>query len=278
MSISFGTLACPDWTLQEVIRAAQRYGYDGIELRGAGRQHISPEFSAEERRDVRLRFEDAGLQIVAVTAYTRFATLDPAKMQEQVDTLKAYVDLAAEIGAPVVRTFGGQYEVESDEERERLYDAMAAGLRQVGEYAAPTGVKIVLETHDAFSLGAVSGDILRRVDHPSVGALWDIMHPFRFGESPEETYSYLKGKVFHTHIKDGVLRPEKGPGGHELCLPGDGDVPIKEIVRILLADGYAGSWCLEYEKTWYPELPDTELALERYASLLREILAELNAS
>ena len=154
---------------------------------------------------------------------------------------------------------------------------MADALRQAGEYAAQAGVKIVLETHDAFALGATTADILDRVNHPAVGALWDIMHPFRFGESPEETCRHLSGRVYHTHIKDGRLRPERGSGGHELCLPGDGDVPIKEIMSLLLAEGYQGSWCLEYEKTWHPELPDTEVALQRFATLIRGYLEELGA-
>ena len=275
MSLSFGTLACPDWTLQEVIRAARRYGYDGIELRGADRQHISPEFTPIERRDVRQRFEDVGLQIVAVTAYTRFAQVDPTALQEQVDTLKRYVDLAVDIGTPLVRTFGGEYP--RDVDREALLDAMAGALRQAGDYAAQAGVKVVLETHDAFALGALTGEVLQRTDHPAVGALWDVMHPFRFGESPEETLGHLRGRVFHVHLKDGHLRPEKGPGGHELCLPGEGDVPLKEIMRLLIADGYQGTWCLEYEKTWHPELPDTEVALERFATLIRGFLEELRA-
>ncbi|HEY63206.1 MAG TPA: sugar phosphate isomerase/epimerase [Caldilineae bacterium] len=275
MTISFGTLACPDWTIQEVIRAARKYGYDGVELRGADRQHISPEFTPIERRDVRHRFEDAGLQIVAITAYTRFAQVDPDALQGQVDTIKRYVDLAVDVGAPVIRTFGGQYPEDAD--REALFDTMADALRQAGEYAAQADVKIVLETHDAFSLGAVTGDVLNRVNHPAVGALWDIMHPFRFGESPQETCQHLQGRVYHTHLKDGHLRPEKGPGGHELCLPGDGDVPIKEIMQLLIADGYQGSWCLEWEKTWHPELPDTEVALERFVTLIRGYLEELSS-
>ncbi|NOZ26529.1 MAG: sugar phosphate isomerase/epimerase [Chloroflexi bacterium] len=270
MSISFSTLACPGWTLQEVIRAAQKYGYDGVELRGADREHISPEFTPIERRDVRHRFEDAGLQIVGITAYTRFAQTDPEVLQEQVDTMRRYVDLAADIGAPLIRTYGGQYP--EDVDREALFDAMADALRQAGEYAAQAGVRIVLETHDAFALGAVTADILRRTDHPAVGALWDVMHPFRFGEPPERTYQHLRGWVWHVHLKDGHLRPERGAGGHELCLPGEGDVPIREIVRLLIANGYQGSWCLEWEKTWHPELPDTEIALDRFMKLIREYL------
>ena len=33
MKYAFMTFSCPDWTLDEVLAAAQRYGYDGVELR-----------------------------------------------------------------------------------------------------------------------------------------------------------------------------------------------------------------------------------------------------
>jgi sugar phosphate isomerase/epimerase len=273
MKLCFSTLGCPNWTIQEVLRAAQKYGYGGVELRGAGRQHISPEFTPLERRDVRQRFEDAGLEIVCLTAYTRFAQTEASALAEQVETLKQYIDLAAEIGAPLVRTFGGEYPEAVD--RERLFEGMATGLREAGDYAAQAGVKIVLETHDAFCLGAVTGDVLKRTNHPAVGVLWDVWHTFRFGETLPEAYNHLQGYIFHVHLKDGQLRPERGPGEHNLCLPGEGDLPIKAVLSLLMDQGYQDWFCLEWEKTWHPELPETEVALAHFAELMQGYWTEI---
>ena len=33
MKLAFSTLGCPEWDLDTIIRAARKYGYDGIELR-----------------------------------------------------------------------------------------------------------------------------------------------------------------------------------------------------------------------------------------------------
>ena len=38
MKTSFSTLACPDWSLPEVLGAAANYGYDGVELRVISRE------------------------------------------------------------------------------------------------------------------------------------------------------------------------------------------------------------------------------------------------
>ena len=34
MQLAFSTLACPTWSLEEILAAAGRYGYDGVEWRG----------------------------------------------------------------------------------------------------------------------------------------------------------------------------------------------------------------------------------------------------
>ena len=34
MKIAFSTLACPDWSWQDITSAAKDFGYDGVEVRG----------------------------------------------------------------------------------------------------------------------------------------------------------------------------------------------------------------------------------------------------
>ena len=36
--LSFSTLGCPDWTLQQIVDFAVQHGYKGIEVRGLQRQ------------------------------------------------------------------------------------------------------------------------------------------------------------------------------------------------------------------------------------------------
>jgi len=40
--LAFTTLACPDWSVPQVIDAARRYGYDGVELRLVDARTRSP--------------------------------------------------------------------------------------------------------------------------------------------------------------------------------------------------------------------------------------------
>ena len=88
-------------------------------------------------------------------------------------------------------------------------------------------------------------EALRLAPHPRVGALWDLHHPYRQGESPEQTWDVLGPFVLQTHVKDSV------PGG-TYCLLGDGDIPIKPMLALLVQGGYDGWVNLEWEKRWIP--------------------------
>src|SRR5579871_4118069 len=168
--IAFATLGCPDWDLPTIVRRAAEYGYDGVELRGVAGQHVSPELTLPARTELRRLFADHGVQIAALAAYTRFAGLvDAGERRVQEETLTRFVELAADLGAPVVRTFGGNMPPDDDDWAGAVARA-ADSLNRCALDAEDHGVSIALETHDAFSLGAGVADVLAVVPSPSVGA------------------------------------------------------------------------------------------------------------
>ena len=65
--LAFTTLACPDWSLPQVIDAARRYGYDGVELRLLDGEVIELTLPRGERERVRRQFDEAGLRSSAST-------------------------------------------------------------------------------------------------------------------------------------------------------------------------------------------------------------------
>jgi sugar phosphate isomerase/epimerase len=127
-------------------------------------------------------------------------------------------------------------------------------------------VTVVLETHDAFSTGSQVGALLRRADHPAVGALWDLHHPYREGEAPEETVQVLAPFLRHTHVKDSR--------DGRYALMGEGDVPLGAMIRLLRARDYDGWISVEWEKRWHPEIADPEEVLPQYARGLRELMRQ----
>jgi len=268
MRLSFSTLGCPEWTFEQIVLRAQEYGYDGLELRGIGPEldiTKCSDFSSTSARQHSLRFvTDHGLRIVAVDTSTQVVRSDPSQRLQQFNNARENIDLAAEIGASFVRVFGGV--PDDGVTKEEAQKLCADGLLELGDYAVSAGnVRVVLETHDFFSRGSDIAEIFRMVDHPNAGVLWDLHHPYRQGELPEQTLSLLKPWLAFTHAKDSVK-------GGAYCLLGDGDVPIKSMIDLLQTAGYDGWLSLEWEKRWVPELVAPEIAFPQYAAKLRQYI------
>jgi sugar phosphate isomerase/epimerase len=266
--LAFSTLACIDWTLEQVAEAAAAYGYDAVELRGQGRQHVSPEFAPEERATVRRLFAERGLAIVAVSAYTRFAFREAEERRRNVEELRRFIDLAADLGAPVVRTFGGVFpEGAAPADVEGW---ITESLAEVAPQAIGAGVQVGLEAHDELVDPQRLARVLGALPAQAVGLLWDVGNPHLAGYGLEETWAAVRGHVIHTHLKDA----RRDGDGWTYVLLGEGEVPVAEAMRRLVADGYGGAFSLEWERAWHPELAPCEEALPPQLATMRRYLRE----
>lgn len=266
--LAFSTLACIDWSLEQVAQAAQAYGYDGVELRGQGRQHVSPEFTPSERAATRRLFETHGLAIVGVCAYTRFAFPEAELRRQNEDELRRFLDLAADLGAPLVRTFGGKFPEGVDSRTAEGW--VAESLAQVAPHAEAVGVKVALEAHDQLVDPGPLARLMGQLPSPAVGILWDLGNPHLAGYSLAETWAALQGRVIHTHVKDARRAGE----GWQYVTLGEGEVPVAEAMRLLVASGYRGAFSLEWERAWHPELAACDVALPANGVVMRRYLEQ----
>src|SRR3954469_21313899 len=108
MKFAFTTLGCPDWTLEQAVAAADEYGYDGIELRLLDDQVISPELLTVNRDRIKKTFGKAKVKLIALGTSSRFSMIDRNERELQEQATAALIPLAAELGAPLLRVFGGK--------------------------------------------------------------------------------------------------------------------------------------------------------------------------
>jgi sugar phosphate isomerase/epimerase len=266
--IAFSTLACGEWSRETVIERAAAFGYDGVEWRGGTDGHVSPELPAAERQSLRRRVEEAGLISLAVTAYSRFVSPEPAEIAEPLDHLRQHLDLAADLGASYVRTFLGQ--LPSGRTAQEAAPAICDNLLAAAEYAAPLGVIVAAESHDDWVRSAALAEILAAVPHPALRALWDFGNAFAAGEDPLDGLRLIGPWLGYVHVKDGLLQG----GEWRLMQLGQGQLPLKSIIQGLLAMGYTGSLTVEWERAWHPELEPAETALPAALAALRQWLSE----
>jgi sugar phosphate isomerase/epimerase len=266
--ITFSTLACPQWPIETVISKATEFGYDGIEWRGGSEGHVQPDMPASKKTLLRQGCSDAGLKSLAVTAYTSFVSYSARERQANVDELRRYADIAAELDAKYVRTFLGELPQNARLDSS-LYKKISDCLNDASEYADRLGVKIAIEPHDSFVHSADVAPVFAR-SHPALRVIWDIGNAFAAGEYPGEGFSVVKHHLAYVQIKDGKGRDPNW----RLCPLGEGDVPLHRAFGLLLATNYRGAFSVEWEYAWHPELDPPEIALPAALQTVRKLLAD----
>ena len=266
--VSFSTLACPNWSIGTIIAKASEFGYDGIEWRGGPQGHVQPTMPTAQKAMLQKRLMDTGLIAVAVTAYTSFVSPLAQERQSNLDELRRYADLAAELDAPYVRTFLGELP-EGITLDSSLYEKISDCLNRASEYAESVGVKIAVEPHDDFVRSSTIVPLLNRVQQPTLCVIWDIGNAFAAGEDLEEGFALLKNRLAYVQVKDGRGR---GPDW-KLCALGNGEVPLKQSFELLTAHNYEGAVSVEWEYAWHPELDPPEIALPAALGTVRSLLS-----
>lgn len=278
MKLAFSTLGCPAWSFDQILHTAVKYDYDGIEFRGLLDKidlPETPEFSPAGVTETRRKLDDAGVTAACLSSSIAIVHAMGTEVDRKAAIAHAerYLDLAKTVGAPAIRLFCGDYPATMAPVT--ALDLAAQSLRQLGDYAAARGVRVTIETHDAFIRTDQLMELIRLADHPAVGVLWDIHHPYRvMNETVEQSMRHLDGRVMHAHVKDSV--PDSaGHEGYTYVLLGRGDVPVREAMTALQRSGYDGYFSLEWEKRWVPSLEDPEIAIPQYAEQMRAWMANL---
>lgn len=235
------TSVCPDWTLDEVVAGMKRHGYQGLEPRvewghACG---IEKDLTATARADARRRFDDEGLSICCLATGVKLATAK-ADRGAQIDDLRSYIELAADLGCPFIRTFGGQFD--HAQPWAMIVDHTAEGYRQVAAEAAGAGVTVLMETHDDWCFSAPVRAVIDDVGSDHVQVLWDFMHTQRMMEQPADTFAVIGAQTRHVHAHDGTYVDNRMQVSPTL---GDGVIDHRTPLQLLEGAGYDGYFSVE---------------------------------
>ena len=268
--LAFSTLAFPGASLATAVALGRDWGYAGVELRLIDGELIDPAMTAADRARVKRTAAAASLPIVAVDTSIRLTDDEPGI------ELGRFLELASDWESPLVRVFGGGLPDGDPEARRARLESAARVLEASVPRAERLGVAIGVETHDSFSASSVVAELLALVQSGAVGAVWDSHHPHRMGQGPAEVWSDLGRRTLLAQVKD-ARRDTTHPDGWQLVLLGEGEVPVREMLRLLYGGGYDGWISVEWEKRWHPEIEEPEVALPQHLSVLSTWLTELEA-
>lgn len=140
-------------------------------------------------------------------------------------------------------------------DNERFID----GMRRVAAEAEKRGLTVVMEDYDnALSPIATIAGMRRFLDAvPSLAVTLDTGNFLFSGEDVLSAQQAFSGRILHAHLKDRLLTKPAGiPDENVLlavtgdllwpCAVGDGDLPIRQVIRNLKAAGYGGCLTIEH--------------------------------
>jgi sugar phosphate isomerase/epimerase len=242
-----------DHRIDDALELLADNGYAGVALT-LDHVHfdpLAPRLRARAAR-LRLRLESLGLACVVETG-ARFV-LDPRRKhfptlvsdgrERRVDLLCRAVDVAAELGAPVVSLWSGT--APPDLAPARAWDLLVDGVARVLEYAQRAGITLAFEPEPGMLVEQLYDYELleRRLGRPeNLAITLDVGHCVCIeDESPQECIRRAGARLAHVHIEDMVR------GVHEHLMFGEGELDLPAALAALEDIGYSGLVSVELSR------------------------------
>ena len=262
MKISFSTLACPNYSWQDIMAMAKDLGFDGIEVREIEHNLKTSPFSPDKISQTALQLSKLRLEIPCLS--TGCCLREEGKSEENISEIKTYIDVASLVGTKYIRVLA---DLEPAPTSEVSDEKVSDQIKKLVPYATEKGVTLLIETNGVYSDTKRLNTLLNMVKSDAVAALWDTHHTIRFGgETPEETLQNLGAYIKHVHVKDS----KNENGKITYCLMGEGDMPFTEIFDALRCINYEGFISLEWVKRWAPELCDAGIIFPQFVDFMAQ--------
>ncbi|MBT5829242.1 MAG: sugar phosphate isomerase/epimerase [Candidatus Latescibacteria bacterium] len=229
-------------TVLELVEKAGELDVDGIELR----RELWGDGMNEELPAVKQKIESLNLQVTFATHDVLFCEGD------DYDQLLADVDTAAQIGSPLLRIFSGP--VPTDE-NDPAWDKAKAVI----DRAEKNGILIALENY-ANSPGGTLAEIQTVLNHfqvPTLKTNIDTGNYAGWKQDILEAIQAIGNRAAYVHVKD----PSEGG----TSVPGEGDLPMKEIFAALDTQPQKIIYCFEF-----PGGNDPEDRIQRASAFMKD--------
>ncbi|NIA06428.1 MAG: TIM barrel protein [Actinobacteria bacterium] len=238
-----------NWTLDRLAEEVKRLGVEGVDF------HVRFLGSSTEAAGlIKGALSKHGLILSGLSMSNNFNQVDSSQFKTEVQTVKEWLAVAAQVEAPVSRIFGGHIIAENlwDESakasgRQRILD----GLGQVVGEAEKLGVVLALENHGGLPCtGEEQVEVIETINSPCLKATVDVGNYMQGGQEAQLGTAIVAKHCAYVHFKDFKKVPDNStPWGWKLvpCIVGQGDVDHAACLKALAAGGYDGFVALEYE-------------------------------
>lgn len=240
-----------DFGLLEFPEVAARLGYEHLQL--TPHPDFTPFFRYPKADDalvgkLKKAAADAGVSIPAILPVQRISWPDEPEREAAVRNFRRVIQLAVELGVPVINTeFSGRPE-RSEESEAAFYRSMEELLPSI----EAEGLRLNIDPHpdDFVEDGLEAWRIIRGLNSTAVGFVYVASHTFHYGDRAATLIPEIGdrlGAVYTAdtfdHTRSHGLRYISNPPGnasrvHQHLAIGDGDVDWSELFAALRGSGY----------------------------------------
>ena len=179
-------------------------------------------------RDFKRRAFELGLAISGTGFANDLATADKAKRASEDKHIKDWVEVAAKLGAPVLRVFSGPVPAGYKDKWDEVAKWMVADLKQCVAHAEKFGVIIGIQNHgDMLKSADQVIKLINMVDSPWFGAINDT--GYYVTPDPYADMARVVPYTVNWQVKQRL-------GGKEGTTPMD----LRRLIRLMKAGGYRG--------------------------------------
>lgn len=223
------TDGAPPVDTMQLIRYAKEAGFESVDVTAyyiPGYENFTlPTKPVEEIftyvRNIKKLADELGIAISGTGIKNDFADPSDERRALDVERVKYWIDVAVEMGAPVIRVFNGEIpqDLHSSDWETIAKERIVPALRECAEYGATKGIKIGMQNHgDMTSTADQVIRILQWVDHPNLGVVNDTGCYKTFLAKTGEDYDWyddIEAVIPYTYNFQ-VKRKPAGPNTEEL--------------------------------------------------------------
>ncbi len=225
--------------LREAIEMTAAIGFPAIEL-ACVKPHFDLNTTSGNPEGTVELIREKGLKVSALSLFNNFT--DTELLEEQVALSQTYIRMAPLFGAKVIKMTPGP--PDSRNAKEEHWRSLAAALDRLSPVAEETGVLLAFETHMGQLTDTLAGSrrLLDMAKSEVIGMTVDFSNLVFAGEQPADIISSLRGRIYNTHIKNGIINAD---GSYRFLELDKGLTDYTKVLSLLRRAGYRGYLTVE---------------------------------
>jgi sugar phosphate isomerase/epimerase len=220
-----------DWDLETLITNCEASNVLGVELRTTHGHGVERELNAQQRVEIKKRFEDSPVENVGIGSNENYDNPDPEKLKMAIQATKDFIKLSHDVGGSGVKVKPNSFH--EGVSHEKTIEQIGKSLNIIGKFGAEFNQLIRLEVHGQCAKLPIMKSIMDIADHPNVAVCWNSNDEDLEGQGLEYNFNLVKDRFGDTaHIR-------------ELNI---GDYPYQELMNLFVKMDYKG-WVLLEART-----------------------------